>query len=190
MLARRLRAARRRPLAGGQTFFGEFDARRRYVDRIHNVRGTLRHAERIVVWAKGTPRPPPVCEILNLVSSCLVPIAALSRAISPWTRWGPATLRCGTRSSASPPDAHTPRSSPCIAARRSGSTISTEAGGIAEPRHSFPKIRRHAMSCHHNLDEYLIGYLDGDELGDDPKGRCSVRWAAAPAAHALDAETD
>jgi hypothetical protein len=37
------------------------------------------------------------------------------------------------------------------------------------------------MPCHHNLDEYLIGYLDGDGLGDDPKGRCSVRWAAAPA---------
>jgi hypothetical protein len=33
------------------------------------------------------------------------------------------------------------------------------------------------MPCHHNLDEYLIGYLDGDGLGDDPKGRCSVRWA-------------
>src|SRR3954451_8301728 len=116
----------------------------------------------------------------NLVSSCLVPNAAISRAISPWTRWGPATLRCGTRSSASPLDAHTPRSSPSIAARRSGSTISTEAGGIAEPRYSFPKIRRHAMPCHHNLDEYLIGYLDGDGLGDDPKGRCSVRWPAPP----------
>jgi hypothetical protein len=52
---------------------------------------------------------------------------------------------------------------------------------MAEPRYSSPKIRRHAMPCHHNLDEHLIGYLDGDGLGDDPKGRCSVRWAAAPA---------
>src|SRR5205823_8821476 len=85
------------------------------------------------------------------------------------------------RSSASPPDAHTPRSSPSIAARRSGSTISTEAGGIAEPRYSFPKIRRHAMPCHHNVDKYLIDYLNGDGLGDDPEGRCSARWAAAPA---------
>src|SRR5271167_3128038 len=62
----------------------------------------------------------------NLVSSCSVPNAAISKAISPWTRWGPATRRCGTRSSASPPDAHKPRSSPSIAARRSGSTNSTE----------------------------------------------------------------
>jgi hypothetical protein len=77
--------------------------------------------------------------------------------------------------------AHTPRSSPSIAARRSGFTISTEAGGIAEPRYSFPKIRRQRYASSPHLDEYLIGYLDGDGLGDDPKGRCSVRWAAAPA---------
>src|SRR5712671_3183098 len=44
------------------------------------------------------------------------------------------------RSSASPPDAHGPRSSPSIAARRSGSTISTEAGGIAEPYYPPAKI--------------------------------------------------
>jgi len=37
------------------------------------------------------------------------------------------------------------------------------------------------MPCHHNVDKYLIDYLDGDGLGDDPKGRCSARWAAAPA---------
>ena len=29
------------------------------------------------------------------------------------------------------------------------------------------------MPCHHNLDEYFIGSLDGDGLGDDPKGRCT-----------------
>src|SRR5580704_8869814 len=64
----------------------------------------------------------------NLVSSCSVPNAAISRAISPWTRWGPATRLCGTRSSASLRDAHRSRSSPSIAARRSGSTISTAVG--------------------------------------------------------------
>jgi site-specific recombinase XerC len=30
--------------------------------------------------------------------------------------------------------------------------------------------KRHAMPCHHNLEEYLIAYLDGTSLRDDPKG--------------------
>ena len=30
--------------------------------------------------------------------------------------------------------------------------------------------KRHAMPCHHNLEEYLTGYLDGAELRCDPKG--------------------
>ena len=30
--------------------------------------------------------------------------------------------------------------------------------------------KRHAMSCHHNLEEYLTAYLDGARLRDDPKG--------------------
>src|SRR5882724_4009158 len=30
--------------------------------------------------------------------------------------------------------------------------------------------KRHAMPCHHNLDEYLVAYLDGGGLRDDPKG--------------------
>jgi site-specific recombinase XerC len=30
--------------------------------------------------------------------------------------------------------------------------------------------KRHAMPCHHNLEEYLTGYLDGAGLLDDPKG--------------------
>ena len=30
--------------------------------------------------------------------------------------------------------------------------------------------KRHAMPCHHNLEEYLISYLDGASLRDDPKG--------------------
>src|SRR5437660_2167877 len=30
--------------------------------------------------------------------------------------------------------------------------------------------KRHAMLCHHNLDEYLVAYLDGASLRDDPKG--------------------
>jgi integrase/recombinase XerC len=30
--------------------------------------------------------------------------------------------------------------------------------------------KRHAMPCHHNLDEYLTAYLDGAELRGDPKG--------------------
>ncbi|MGH7092314.1 MAG: tyrosine-type recombinase/integrase, partial [Stellaceae bacterium] len=30
--------------------------------------------------------------------------------------------------------------------------------------------KRHAMPCHHNLDEYLVAYLDGAGLRDDPKG--------------------
>ena len=40
----------------------------------------------------------------NLVSSCSAPNGAISRAIFRSTRWAPATRRCGTRSSASPPD--------------------------------------------------------------------------------------
>jgi integrase len=30
--------------------------------------------------------------------------------------------------------------------------------------------KRHAMPCHHNLEEYLIAYLGGAELRGDPKG--------------------
>ncbi|MGB8843355.1 MAG: tyrosine-type recombinase/integrase [Aliidongia sp.] len=30
--------------------------------------------------------------------------------------------------------------------------------------------KRHEMPCHHNLDDYLIAYLDGADLRDDPKG--------------------
>ena len=30
--------------------------------------------------------------------------------------------------------------------------------------------KRHAMPCHHTLDEYLVAYLDGAGLRDDPKG--------------------
>jgi integrase len=26
------------------------------------------------------------------------------------------------------------------------------------------------MPCHHNLEAYLVAYLDGADLGDDPKG--------------------
>ena len=30
--------------------------------------------------------------------------------------------------------------------------------------------KRHAMPCHHKLEEYLVAYLDGAGLRDDPKG--------------------
>jgi integrase len=30
--------------------------------------------------------------------------------------------------------------------------------------------KRHAMPCHHNLEEYLIAYLDGAGLRNGPKG--------------------
>jgi integrase/recombinase XerC len=30
--------------------------------------------------------------------------------------------------------------------------------------------KRHAMPCHHNLEEYLAAYLDGGGLRGDPKG--------------------
>ena len=30
--------------------------------------------------------------------------------------------------------------------------------------------KRHAMPCHHDLEEYLSAYLDGAALRDDPKG--------------------
>jgi integrase len=30
--------------------------------------------------------------------------------------------------------------------------------------------KRHATPCHHNLDEYLVAYLDGAGLRGDPKG--------------------
>ena len=63
---------------------------------------------------------------------------------------------------------------------RSSSTISTEARGIAEPRYSFPKFV--ATLCLSPQSRRIPHWLyDGDGLGDDPKGRCTVRWAAAPA---------
>jgi len=42
-------------------------------------------------------------------------------------------------------------------------------------RRSWVRLRekggkRHAMPCHHNLEEYLIAYLDGAGLRSDPKG--------------------
>jgi integrase/recombinase XerC len=39
--------------------------------------------------------------------------------------------------------------------------------------------KRHAMPCHHNLEEYLIAYLDGAELRGIQKGHCSAQSAAA-----------
>ena len=30
--------------------------------------------------------------------------------------------------------------------------------------------KQHSMPCHHNLEEYLVAYLDGAALRDDPKG--------------------
>jgi len=30
--------------------------------------------------------------------------------------------------------------------------------------------KRHEMPCHHNLEEYLVAYIDGTGLRDDPKG--------------------
>ena len=30
--------------------------------------------------------------------------------------------------------------------------------------------KRHEMPCHHNLEEYLRAYIDGQNLGTDPKG--------------------
>jgi integrase/recombinase XerC len=40
--------------------------------------------------------------------------------------------------------------------------------------------KRHAMPCHHNLDEYLVAYLDG-ACATIPRDRCSARSVAAPA---------
>ena len=34
----------------------------------------------------------------------------------------------------------------------------------------FPCATRHEMPAHHNLEEYLIAYLDGAGLRNDPKG--------------------
>jgi hypothetical protein len=44
-----------------------------------------------------------------------------------------------------------------------------------------PGGKRHAMPCHHNLEEYLAAYLDGAGLRGDPKGPLFARSAAAPA---------
>ncbi|MDD5463471.1 MAG: tyrosine-type recombinase/integrase [Methylococcales bacterium] len=30
--------------------------------------------------------------------------------------------------------------------------------------------KRHEMTCHHNLEDYLVAYLDGAGLRADPKG--------------------
>ena len=47
--------------------------------------------------------------------------AACSKAISRWRRWGSGGLRCGTRSSGSPPARQPTRSSRCSMTRRDGS---------------------------------------------------------------------
>jgi integrase/recombinase XerC len=41
--------------------------------------------------------------------------------------------------------------------------------------------KRHAMPCHHNLDEYVVAYLDGAGLHDDPKGPLFRTIGPAPA---------
>src|SRR5689334_24234229 len=41
--------------------------------------------------------------------------------------------------------------------------------------------KRHAMPCHHNLEEYLTGYSTAPSCAAIPRGRCSARSAAAPA---------
>ena len=42
--------------------------------------------------------------------------------------------------------------------------------------------KRHAMSCHHNLEEYLTAYLDRRRpAGGVPRGRCFAPSDAAPA---------
>ena len=51
--------------------------------------------------------------------------------------------------------------------------------------------KRHAMPCHHNLEEYLTAYLDGAGLRGDPKGpllrtawsRCRRRPRAGRSSH-------
>jgi integrase/recombinase XerC len=40
--------------------------------------------------------------------------------------------------------------------------------------------KRYAMPCHHDLDEYLVAYLDGAGLRVDPKGPL-FRTIAVPA---------
>jgi hypothetical protein len=41
--------------------------------------------------------------------------------------------------------------------------------------------KRHAMPCHHNMEEYLIAYLAEADLRDDPEGPLFARSVAAPA---------
>ena len=41
--------------------------------------------------------------------------------------------------------------------------------------------KRHEMPCHHNLEEYLVAYLDGAAFATIPRGRCSAPLGAAPA---------
>ena len=74
--------------------------------------------------AARIPRPGPRRGGLmsSRASSYSAPSAAISRAISRSIRWAPATRRCGTRSSASPPAARRARRPRSTAAPRSGST--------------------------------------------------------------------
>jgi integrase len=41
--------------------------------------------------------------------------------------------------------------------------------------------KRHAMPCHHNLEEYLTAIWTARACATIPRGRCSVRSDAAPA---------
>ena len=44
------------------------------------------------------------------------------------------------------------------------------AAGVEAWLHARYGRKRHAMPCHHNLEEYLTAYLDGAGLRGDPKG--------------------
>jgi hypothetical protein len=71
------------------------------------------------------------------------------------------------------------------AAGCAGAVLLKNGGSVPPLKGLWVRLRekggkRHAMPCHHNLDEYLVAYLDGAGLRDDPKGRCSARSGAAP----------
>jgi integrase len=59
---------------------------------------------------------------------------------------------------------------------RSGATLGMAVEDVyTQNRRLWVRLReeggkRPAMPCHHNLDEYLVAYLDGAGLRDDPKG--------------------
>jgi integrase len=114
------------------------------------------------------------------------------RSVAPGSRPPhPRSLQPRSRPSSSPPESARQSASSCTDAglryraliglmvysfARIGAALSMAVEDVfTQNRRLWVRLRekggkRHSMPCHHNLEEYLTGYLDGAGLRGDPKG--------------------